>query len=229
MEKKEDNQEDFIFTNNPKDISTSINFFNEKDKIGSGIISTPAIDYNNYTNVSELNHKGIFQPSDNLIYIYIGCFFKIFPIIFLIFGISFASPSFYSQGFIAIFALILGIIFVIIGILIMFKGYYSIYFLMGENNLTITKKALIGKKVNYYEKGQLEYIEFKYDFNLEDIDKGIRPMHKYILNIVKSNQEIDVPLEVGQNKPLFTVEEMGYFNFIINRHIQNKMNTDNQI
>ena len=94
---------------------------------------------------------------------------------------------------------------------------------MGENNLKITKKALIGKKVNIYEKGDLDYIEFKYNFIVEQIEKGRKPMHKYILTIVKSNQETETPLDIGQNKPLFTVEEIGYFNYVINNHIQNKM------
>ena len=223
MEKNEDNQEDTIFSNNPQDISSSMNFFNNNEEIGHGMISTPAIDYANYTNVNQINHKNIYQPSDELIYIYIGCFSKIFPIIFIIFGLAFSSPCLYSKGFIAYFSLAMGIIFIVIGILVMFLGYYSVYFLMGENNLKITKKALIGKKVNIYEKGDLDYIEFKYNFIVEQIEKGRKPMHKYILTIVKSNQETETPLDIGQNKPLFTVEEIGYFNYVINNHIQNKM------
>ena len=223
MEKNEDNQEESMFSNNAKYISSSMNFFNNNEEIGNGMISTPAIDYANYTNVNQINHKNIYQPSDELIYIYIGCFSKIFPIIFIIFGLAFSSPCFYSKGFIAYFSLAMGIIFIVIGILVMFLGYYSVYFLMGENNLKITKKALIGKKVNIYEKGDLDYIEFKYNFIVEQIDTGRKPMHKYILTIVKSNQETETPLDIGQNKPLFTVEEIGYFNYVINNHIQNKM------
>ena len=48
-------------------------------------------------------------------------------------------------------------------------------------------------------------------------------MHKYILTIVKNNKETEIVFDIGQNKPLFTVEEIGYFNYIINNHIQNKM------
>ncbi len=225
MEKKEENIDGTMFTNNPEDILNSINFFNKNEEIGLGIISTPAIDYKNYTNVAQINHKGIYQPSNDFLYIYIGCCSKIFPIFSIIFGLAFTSPFFYSDGFISYFSLILGIIFLLIGILIMFKGYYLIYFLIGENNLTIIKKALIGKQKNIYEKGQLEYIEFKYNFVIDDIEKGRRPMHKYILTIVKSNQEKETVFDIGQNKPLFTVEEIGYFNYIINNHIQNKMST----
>lgn len=223
MENKQENKDETMFSNNPNDINDSINFFNKNEQIGTGIISTPAIDYAEYTNVNQINHKNIYQPSDELIYIYIGCFSKIFPIIFIIFGIAFSSPCFYSGGFIAYFSLFLGIIFIILGILIMFRGYYCIYFLMGENNLKITKRALIGRKENIYEKGDLDYVEFKYNFVVDQIENGVKPMHKYTLTIVKSNKETDIPLDIGQNKPLFTVEEIGYFNYIINNHIQNKM------
>ena len=224
---KDKDKEEPMFSNNPNDISEIPNFFNNNEPIGTGIISTPAIDYKNYSNIEQINHRSIFQPKDNIIYIYLGFFVKIFPIIFIIFGITFGSPFFFTSGFISYFTLILGIIFLLIGLLIMIKGYYRIKFIMEENNIIIIKEALCAKKKNYYGPGDLEYIELKYDFLVEDIDKGIRPMHKYNLNIIKSNQDIEMVLDVGQNKPIFTMEEIGYFNYIINEHIQNKMNRQN--
>ena len=63
MVKKEENIDESMFRNNTEDISNSINYFNKNEEIGVGIISTPAIDYKNYTNVSQINHKGIYQLS----------------------------------------------------------------------------------------------------------------------------------------------------------------------
>ena len=215
--------DDPLFSINQKDIPVSPNFFDNNDPIGTDSMSTPALDYKNYTNVNQLNHKRIYQPKDNIIFIYLGCFTKVFPIIFIIFGLIFCSPYFFASGFISYFALILGIILLLMGILIMAKGYYKINFIMGQNDITIIKVALIGKKKEFYGPGELEYIELKYNFVPENLNEGIKLMHRYVLNIFKSNQENNIILDLGQNKPIFTMEEIGYFNYIINEHIQNKM------
>ena len=228
-QQNDDDKDEPMFSNNINDIVEGINFFNNDESIGTGIISTPAIDYKNYTNVNQLNHRGIYQPKNNLIYIYFGCFTKIFPIIFIIFGLAFASPFFFTSGFISYFTLVLGIIFLLVGILIMIKGYYKISFLMRDNNLIIIQKALLCKKTNIYNPGDLEYIELKYNFIVENIDKGIRPMHRYKLDIIKSNQNSESVFDVGQNKPIFTMEEIGYFNYIINEYIKNKMTINNNL
>ena len=98
---------------------------------------------------------------------------------------------------------------------------------MENNSIIVIKKALIGKKRNYYYPGDLEYVELKYNFIVENIEQGIRPTHQYNLNIAKSNQENEIVLDVAHNKAIFTMEEIGYFNYIINEFIQNKMNNVN--
>ena len=48
-------------------------------------------------------------------------------------------------------------------------------------------------------------------------------MHNYQLDIVTSDNSVSQVFRVGQNSPMFTPEEMDYFNYVINFHIQTKM------
>ena len=92
---------------------------------------------------------------------------------------------------------------------------------MGPNTLTIMKKATCRKKTNIYNPGELERIEFNYRYTLEAGDR--RYTHKYTLIVVPTNGDVDNIFEVGSSNRLFTIEEMEYFLYYINTHIQTKM------
>ena len=175
--------------------------------------------YQNYKNVSEIPHKGIYQTDENTFYISTGCCFKIFPFIFFIVGVGLCSIAFYTTPWI----LILGGIFTIVGFIMFFKMYNSIYFIMGPNTLTVIKKATCMKQTKMYNPGELTRVDFKYDYSYESSSDGGGYMHHYNLIIVPTNEEQDTIFSIGSSSKVFTQEEMGYFLYYINTHIQTKM------
>ena len=48
-------------------------------------------------------------------------------------------------------------------------------------------------------------------------------MHNYQLDITTSDNSVSTVFRVGQNTRLFTLEEIDYFNYVVNFHIQTKM------
>ena len=182
--------------------------------------NVPQIDYKKYTNVSQVHHRGIHQPDTNSIYVSTGCCFKIFPIIFLIFGVGFASLIIFVHEIGGYIGSAMGFLFIFISICMMFKGYYSVYFYMGPNTLTVTKKALCGKSTRVYMAGELVNIEMTHDITYNTKGGAI---FNYQLNINSTNSGTDIAFRVGQSSPLFTMEEIGYFNYVINFHILNNM------
>ena len=180
----------------------------------------PQINYAQYSNVEQVHHRGVHQPDANTLYVSTGCCFKIFPIIFLIFGLGLSPACLYADNVIgAIAGTVVGVLFIAISIIMMFIGYYSVYFYLGDNTLTVTKKALCGRKVTLFGPGQLVSIELKHDITYTGRDN----LNNYQLDIISVGGATDTVFRVGQNSPLFTYEEIGYFNYVINTHIQTRM------
>ena len=116
-------------------------------------------EYQNYSNVRQINHKGVFQPAPNTFYISTGCCTKSVPFIIIMIGIFIIIIS------ILIFKLLLSIIeliFFICGLYFCCKLYNNINFVMGKNNLIVIKKAYCPKQTNIYNPGELLRLEFKY-------------------------------------------------------------------
>jgi len=180
------------------------------------------IQYQNYRNISQIPHKGIYQVDENTFYVSTGCCFKIFPFIFFIVGVGVGSLYFFIPEP-TFWLLIFGIIFSAAGLLMFFKMYNNIYFIMGPNTLTIVKKATCGKKTKIYNPGELSRVDFTYDYSYESSTDGGGYMHHYNLIIVPTNEKPDTIFSIGSSSRVFTQEEMGFFLYYINTHIQTKM------
>ena len=177
----------------------------------------PQNNYQNYQNINQVRHQGITQKDQNTFKISSGyqgpclplCLI-IFGIIFFIYGIMGIIIGANISGFI-----IIGIILFIIG-LILYNN-KKVYFIMGPNNLTVINKQSCSKKVDVYNPGQLLRVDFIYNAG------GGSYLHNYILNIVLSNGQVINVFTHSGNSPKFTLEEISYFLYFINNHIQNKM------
>ena len=166
----------------------------------------------------QVHHKGVHQPDANNIYISTGCCFKIMPIIFFIFGAVFSCMFLFAEGIGGIIGTVFGVIFVLISFCMMCKGYYSVYFTMGPNNLTVTKKALCGRSTRVYLPGELISVELTHDI----LPTRDGRTFNYQLNINTTNSGTDIAFRVGQSSPIFTMEEIGYFNFKITNFLHGK-------
>ena len=179
--------------------------------------------YQNYQNISEVPHRGIYQTDLNTFYISTGCCFKLFPFIFFFSGLGLLEFSTFdiSQSYIAT---IVGAIFSIGGIFLAFTMYNNIYFIMGPNTLIVMRKALFGKKVTTYNPGELEKVDIHYNYSYEHDSEGKGGyMNKYNLIIQEKNGKVEVIFNISSRSPAFTSEEIGYFLYYINTHIRTKM------
>ena len=68
--------------------------------------------------------------------------------------------------------------------------------------------------------GELVNIEMTHDITYNNKGRGT---FNYQLNINTANSGTDIAFRVGQSSRLFTMEEIGYFNYVINFHILNNM------
>ena len=106
----------------------------------------------------------------------------------------------------------------------MCRGYHSVYFVMGPNNLTVSKKALCGRSTTIYGPGEIISIELRH-YTKHKTGRKLKTrktIHHYQLDIFKASGN-EIVFNVGQNGILFTNEEIGYFNYILNFQIQTKM------
>ena len=95
---------------------------------------------------------------------------------------------------------------------------------MGVNDLTVTKKSLCGRNTTTYGPGELISIELSH-YTTHKSGRKLKTrktMHNYQLDIVTTSGNERV-FKVAQNSVLFTYEEIGYFNYVLNFHIQTRM------
>ena len=182
--------------------------------------------YKNYSNISQIRHKGIYQLNQNTFHISTGCCFKSFPIIFFSVGfIWIILPAAIAKtGYYFIATSSFGLIFLCVGICLFFRMYNNIYFIMGQNTLTVIKKAMCRKIKTIYNPGELKKIEFNHDYSLSyDFEGDSSYIHKYDLVVVQTNGDVDNIFSLGSSNSIFTLEEIDYFLSFINDHIQTKM------
>lgn len=91
---------------------------------------------------------------------------------------------------------------------------------MGPNTLRIVKSALCLNKTTIYNPWELDRIEFNYNQSYSE-KNGY--MQNYNLIIVPTNGVINKVFSLRSNLPFFIVEEIGFFLYHINNHIQTKM------
>ena len=173
--------------------------------------------YPNITNIKQIHHKGISQIDEKTFYISTGCCIKLLPWIASAFGLLFTFIIlFFAKSLAGLF----GLIFFFVGIFICYKMYNSVYFILGPNTLTVTKIALCRKRSTIYNPGDLRKVEFKHNFSP---DRDGNYLHNYALFVVEANKNINNIFYFGSSFQVFTNEEINYFLYHINTHIQTKM------
>jgi len=124
---------------------------------------------------------------------------------------------------IGIIAFIMGTIFSLSGIYLLFKMYVSVDFFMGENTLTVKRKALLWRKVTTYNPGELQKVDFYYELTKSQDSEEGGNMYNYSLVIIEKNGKVESIFSISYGCPKFTTEEIGYFLYYINTHINTNM------
>jgi hypothetical protein len=174
----------------------------------------PLNQYNKSYN--SIEHKGIIQTEPDTFYITTDygkkntsiclVFLGIINIVFSIFNIKNSFPS-----------LILGLFLIICALISSGTSSKKSYIILYPNSIGIIKRSTCSKKNLVYNIEELERIDFIYE--REDNKKN-----KYTLNVVRKNGNIDNILNfISYSKILFTSDEIEYFLYTVNNHIQAKM------
>lgn len=185
--------------------------------------------YENYQNINQIPHKGIYQKDKNTFYISTGFCFKLAPFIFFFLGVGLLVYGFLKDNQGIYIVKIVGGIFTFGGLLLFFTLYNDIYFIMGQDTLTIKKKALCWRKTNIYGPGELDRIEFNYrsGYNSKGSAGGERKeerrTHNYSLTVVDSEGERDNIFSIGNTVKVFTPEEIDYFLYCVSARVRTKM------
>ena len=180
--------------------------------------------YKNYNNISQIRHRGIKQPDENTFYISSSCCYIIFPLMFCGVGIFLMTFPITKIGEGKdIPCVIAGVIFFIIGIYLFCSTNNSVYFIMGPNTLTIMKKGYCRKKTRTYNPGELQRIAFDYHYEYRGSGKSGGYKHIYSIIVYPTRESVDNAYSDSGRSPLFTAEEIDYFLYHINTHIQTKM------
>ena len=175
--------------------------------------------YEKYKNISEIPHKGIKEIDENTFYISDGCCHLAFPSSFLILGIGEIVLGICLVikkiiGYLILMAILAHAgIFVSIGLCIIYFNCNIVYFIKGSNSLTLIKKSLFNRRKKIiYQAGELEKVKFEYN-------------NKCSNNIIFifTNGNLEEIFSLSNNNCHFTREEIEYFLYHINSHIQNKM------
>ena len=191
-----------------------------------GLILQPRIDFSKYTNINQLNHRHINQIDNNTFNIKKDCCDKIY-IILPLFACSLGTISALTLGILIIstFLIIIGIIFFLLTFFLFFymlrNSIDSINFILGPNDITVEQIGCCKKIITKYEPGQLINIKLISHFNYNCGNNYI--------SYISFKAYIDgIPLEINyftetKSSQIYTPEEIGYFNYVINHHIQTKM------
>ena len=174
------------------------------------------INYEEIKHISQIPHLKFTQPEENIFLI--SQRKLIFIPIFIIF---LATPNLLIPIIIGIpelFSLyIFSFIFIAIAILFCIKIDLQVYFILGQNNITVKKNNLFRKKTYIYNSDELLRVE--YQQNMRDTGKG--PRFFYEIVFVKTKGDPEKIYEA--NSSSFNFHEIGFFIHIINKHIQNNM------
>lgn len=138
-------------------------------------------------------------------------------ILFLIGAALIIFPFIINKAFISIFP---GLFFVLFSLCWCFS-LYNAYFIMGPNNLKVIKKSMLLRKTIIYNPGELLGVDFSHSYSY-DYKKRSNNYH-YGLSVKKSNGKSDFIFSIGSSRAMFTDEEIDYFLYFINTHIQTKM------
>ena len=206
----------------------SSNFPQYDNNLEKNGINQQEIDYSKYNNINQLPHRGIKQVDDNTFFVSSKCCDKIFPIIWILISLLISSVVFWTKEIKAITMTIsiFGGASTLIGFVMLFRWYHGYYFQTNPNNITLKEAAWCCKKSTIYLAGHISSINFDVKNN---INKKGKLWYSYSVTI---NQNIRFPQEqvifLGADySHLYTEEEIGFFNYIMNSHI--RKNLKNQI
>ena len=191
-------------------------------------INQTQIDYSKYNNINQLPHRGIKQVDDNTFYVTKKCCEKLAPIFWILISLIFVSVIIWAEvnaG--TIISCIFGSFFTLIGFYMLCKLYHKVYFQINPNSIRVREVALLGWRTKIYGPGQITNIDFSYNGSNE---VGNQSSYNYSIAIyqnIPNLPEKNVVFSSGGDKQLYTTEEICYFNYIMNHHIQTNMNIQN--
>ena len=117
---------------------------------------------------------------------------------------------------------IFSIFCIFISIIKFYSKYHIIYFIMGENSLTIIKKSALRKKEIIYNSGEIEKVQFIHQ-KVEYKNPEYGDTYNYKLDIISKNKGNKTIFFKRISIPFFTNEEIENFLCQINTHIETKM------
>ena len=194
-------------------------------------ILPPQIDYSQYTNITQLNHTRIEQIGDNTFVIKKSCCEKTSqivnaPLFFMLSIVFFWSGIYFGVGY-QIFFAILYLAIAIIYFIMLFIAPHTINFILGENIITVEEIAWLKKKITVYLPGQLISVQLICQLTQECGTQNNYKINFLINNNGVSSQVIYFEEKIIRSRHFYTPEEMGYFNYVMNKHIQTKMMVKN--
>ena len=190
----------------------------------------PQVDYSKYNNINQLHHRGIKQVDGNTFYISKRCCQKIFPILYFLLSLLFTTVIFWTEIKVATIACtVLGGIFTILGIIMLCKFYFGFYFQINPNNIRVTEKAWCGRHTTVYGSGQVTSINFTVDSRTDNKGKVYYTYSIAIYQNIPGFPEKNVVFSDSHQTRLFTEEEIGYFNYVMNHHIQTNLTMHNMV
>ena len=174
------------------------------------------INYENIKNIGEIPHLLFTQPDDNTFLI--SSKLILIPAIIMTFMTIpfFIIPIVVGEPM--MFIMYIGAcVPIITAICICMHAETSIYFILGQNNITVNKNTVCKKKSLVYNSGELLRVEYQQNFR--NSTKGLQIVYEIVFVTTKGAEK----MTSVYNSSAFTNEEIGYFLHVVNKHIQTKM------
>lgn len=198
---------------------------------GPGMIMPLQMEFSKYTNLNQLNHMHINQVDNNIFNIRRTSCQKICKLLLVL-----------PLILVAIFMIIFGIyikkkITIIIGILVVLSSFvlfyallsiyvHTINFILGPNDITVEEIAFCKKKITNYQPGHLSTVELTSYFS-----HGCRNKYNSYISFKMDGDGASLEKNYfceSKDSQIYTPEEIGYFNYVMNHHIQTKMMVQNE-
>ena len=179
-------------------------------------------------NISQVDHERITQPSKNMFKILRKKFILIEIIAFTFVGLflDFFGFMYYStkSDFVGIIVIIAGIIFFGLAISKLFTTNYKAEIILGDNTLTVIKKALCCRRnITNYHKNDLSRIEFTHKTIRRRKGRKTRIIYIYELYFIFKNGKKELILFDKDYFKLYLNEEKKFLVYYINNYINNQI------
>ena len=173
----------------------------------------------NPQNLYDIQNSGIIQTEPNTFHIIRDSDKSCHPCICFLLGfvgILISIIYLFNEKGISMLFLLFGIGFSLIGLMIACTSNKNVYITLNPNSISLIKKASCYRKTFVYNLEDLERLDFIYQ--RESNDKN-----NYFLNIVRKNGNIEnICHYICYSRILFTSNEIDYFLYKVNNHIQTK-------